>query len=40
MALPITKKNWKPKLKTMHESEIWQAGRTVRSLRPENWKQS
>jgi ketol-acid reductoisomerase len=23
-------------LKELHDSEIWQAGRTVRSLRPEN----
>src|SRR5688572_921516 len=26
-------------LKTMHDSEMWQTGATVRSLRPENWKQ-
>jgi ketol-acid reductoisomerase len=25
-------------LKTMRESEMWQAGEAVRSLRPENWK--
>jgi len=25
-------------LKTMHDSEMWQTGATVRSLRPENWK--
>jgi len=25
-------------LKTMHDSEMWQAGAAVRSLRPENWK--
>jgi ketol-acid reductoisomerase len=25
-------------LKTMRESEMWQAGAAVRSLRPENWK--
>jgi ketol-acid reductoisomerase len=27
-------------LKTMRESEMWQAGAAVRSLRPENWKQA
>jgi len=26
-------------LKTMHDSEMWQAGAAVRSLRPENWNQ-
>jgi ketol-acid reductoisomerase len=26
-------------LKAMRESEMWQAGAAVRSLRPENWKQ-
>jgi len=26
-------------LRTMRESEMWQAGAAVRSLRPENWKQ-
>ena len=26
-------------LKRMRESEMWQAGAAVRSLRPENWKQ-
>lgn len=26
-------------LKAIHESEIWQTGAVVRSLRPENWKQ-
>ena len=25
-------------LKEMRESEMWQAGAAVRSLRPENWK--
>jgi len=25
-------------LKIMHDSEMWQAGAAVRSLRPENWK--
>ncbi|RPJ50330.1 MAG: ketol-acid reductoisomerase, partial [Chloroflexi bacterium] len=25
-------------LKTMRESEMWQPGAAVRSLRPENWK--
>jgi ketol-acid reductoisomerase len=25
-------------LKEMRESEMWQAGATVRSLRPENWQ--
>jgi ketol-acid reductoisomerase len=25
-------------LKVMRESEMWQAGAAVRSLRPENWK--
>ena len=24
-------------LKEMHDSELWQAGAMVRSLRPENW---
>ncbi len=24
-------------LKTIHDSEMWQAGAAVRSLRPENW---
>ena len=37
---PDYKEKLEAELKTMHESEIWQAGRTVRSLRPENWKQS
>lgn len=27
-------------LKAMRESEMWQAGKTVRSLRPENWKET
>jgi len=26
-------------LKVMRESEMWQAGAAVRSLRPENWNQ-
>jgi ketol-acid reductoisomerase len=26
-------------LKAMRDSEMWQAGAAVRSLRPENWKQ-
>jgi ketol-acid reductoisomerase len=25
-------------LRAMRESEMWQAGAAVRSLRPENWK--
>ena len=25
-------------LKEIHDSEMWQAGAAVRSLRPENWK--
>jgi ketol-acid reductoisomerase len=37
---PDYKEKLEEELRTMHESEIWQAGRTVRSLRPENWKQS
>lgn len=27
-------------LKTMHDSEMWQTGAVVRSLRPENWKKA
>jgi ketol-acid reductoisomerase len=36
---PDYKKKLDAELKAIHESEIWQAGAVVRSLRPENWKQ-
>ena len=32
----ITAKNLNAELKELRESEMWQAGKTVRSLRPEN----
>lgn len=37
---PDYKEKLDAELRAMHESEIWQVGRTVRSLRPENWQQS
>ena len=27
-------------LKAIHDSEMWQAGAAVRSLRPENWEET
>jgi ketol-acid reductoisomerase len=36
---PDYKQKLDAELKTIRESEIWQAGAVVRSLRPENWKQ-
>jgi ketol-acid reductoisomerase len=36
---PDYKQKLDAELKAIHESEIWQAGAVVRSLRPENWKQ-
>lgn len=35
---PDYKEKLAAELKTMRESEMWQAGAAVRSLRPENWK--
>jgi ketol-acid reductoisomerase len=35
---PDYKEKLSAELKTMRESEMWQAGAAVRSLRPENWK--
>jgi ketol-acid reductoisomerase len=35
---PNYRQNLEAELKTMRESEMWQAGAAVRSLRPENWK--
>jgi len=37
---PNYRENLAAELKVMHESEMWQAGAAVRSLRPENWKES
>ncbi|MBT7191293.1 MAG: ketol-acid reductoisomerase, partial [Anaerolineae bacterium] len=36
---PNYRENLAAELKVMHESEMWQAGAAVRSLRPENWKE-
>jgi ketol-acid reductoisomerase len=36
---PNYRENLDEELKAMRESEMWQAGAAVRSLRPENWKQ-
>jgi ketol-acid reductoisomerase len=33
---PDYRKNLEEELKELRESEMWQAGKTVRSLRPEN----
>jgi ketol-acid reductoisomerase len=33
------RENLAAELKVMHDSEMWQAGAAVRSLRPENWNQ-
>lgn len=35
---PNYRENLEAELKTMRDSEMWQAGAAVRSLRPENWK--
>jgi ketol-acid reductoisomerase len=35
---PNYRQNLEEELKTMRESEMWQAGAAVRSLRPEKWK--
>ncbi len=35
---PHYRQNLEAELKAMRESEMWQAGAAVRSLRPENWK--
>lgn len=35
---PDYKEKLDKELKSMRESEMWQAGKAVRSLRPENWK--
>ncbi|MEW5828095.1 MAG: ketol-acid reductoisomerase [Chloroflexota bacterium] len=35
---PNYRENLSAELKVMRESEMWQAGAAVRSLRPENWK--
>jgi ketol-acid reductoisomerase len=35
---PNYRQHLEAELKTMRESEMWQAGAAVRSLRPENWK--
>jgi ketol-acid reductoisomerase len=34
---PNYRQNLEAELKAMRESEMWQAGAAVRSLRPENW---
>ena len=36
---PNYRENLAKELKVMHDSEMWQAGAAVRSLRPENWKE-
>jgi ketol-acid reductoisomerase len=36
---PDYKEKLEEELRQLRESEMWQAGKTVRSLRPENWKQ-
>ncbi|HIE24599.1 MAG TPA: ketol-acid reductoisomerase, partial [Anaerolineales bacterium] len=36
---PNYRENLAAELKVMHDSEMWQAGAAVRSLRPENWKE-
>jgi ketol-acid reductoisomerase len=35
---PDYKEKLDAELRVMHDSEMWQAGAAVRSLRPENWK--
>ncbi len=35
---PNYRQNLEAELKVMHDSEMWQVGAVVRSLRPENWK--
>jgi len=35
---PNYRENLTAELKVMHDSEMWQAGAAVRSLRPENWQ--
>ncbi|MCF6277277.1 MAG: ketol-acid reductoisomerase [Anaerolineales bacterium] len=35
---PNYRENLADELKVMHDSEMWQTGAAVRSLRPENWK--
>ena len=37
---PNYRENLEEELSVMHNSEMWQAGAAVRSLRPENWKES
>jgi ketol-acid reductoisomerase len=37
---PNYRQNLEAELKLMRESEMWQAGAAVRSLRPENWSKS
>ena len=37
---PDYKQKLDAELKEIHESEMWQTGAAVRSLRPENWKKS
>ena len=37
---PDYKEKLEVELSAMRESEMWQAGAAVRSLRPENWKKS
>jgi ketol-acid reductoisomerase len=36
---PNYRENLEEELSVMHNSEMWQAGAAVRSLRPENWKE-
>ena len=36
---PDYKEKLEAELREMRESEMWQAGAAVRSLRPENWKE-
>ncbi len=38
-AKPDYREKLEEELKELRESELWQAGKTVRSLRPENQKQ-
>jgi ketol-acid reductoisomerase len=37
---PDYRQRLEAELKALRESEMWQAGAAVRSLRPENWKKS
>ncbi len=39
-ARPTTGRSSRPSSRSMRDSEMWQAGAAVRSLRPENWKKT